>query len=37
MGVTHSAVVTMNQGLSTADDHIDAIKRFRDATAQMAA
>lgn len=27
MGVTHSAVVTMNVGLS-ADEHIDAIKRF---------
>ena len=30
MGVTHSAVVTMNVGLS-ADEHIDAIKRFWDA------
>ena len=29
MGVTHSAVVTMNQGLA-ADDHIDAIARFHD-------
>ena len=30
MGVTHAAVVTMNVGLS-ADEHIDAIKRFWDA------
>jgi probable F420-dependent oxidoreductase len=30
MGVTHSAVVTMNVGLSP-DQHIDAIKRFWDA------
>ncbi|MCZ6501660.1 MAG: LLM class F420-dependent oxidoreductase [Gammaproteobacteria bacterium] len=29
MGVTHSAVVTMNVGLS-ADEHVDAIKRFWD-------
>lgn len=29
MGVTHAAVVTMNVGLS-ADEHIDAIKRFWD-------
>ena len=30
MGVTHAAVVTMNVGLS-ADEHIDAIRRFWDA------
>ena len=35
MGVTHSAVVTMNAGLSPVE-HIDAIKRFRDATHSIA-
>ena len=32
IGVTHSAVVTMNAGLVGAQQHIDAIKRYRDAT-----
>ena len=36
MGVTHSAVVTMNVGLS-ADEHIDAIKRFWDAAHSITA
>lgn len=36
MGVTHSAVVTMNHGLEKPEDHIDAIKRFRDATHAIA-
>jgi len=31
IGVTHSAVVTMNAGLSDPTAHIDAIKRYRDA------
>jgi probable F420-dependent oxidoreductase len=34
MGVTHSAVVTMNVGLSP-DQHIDAIKRFWDAAGSI--
>ncbi|MCH7741411.1 MAG: LLM class F420-dependent oxidoreductase [Proteobacteria bacterium] len=36
MGVTHAAVVTMNVGLS-ADEHIDAIKRFWDAAHSITA
>ncbi|MBD3648426.1 MAG: LLM class F420-dependent oxidoreductase [Pseudomonadales bacterium] len=36
MGVTHSAVVTMNHGLGKPEDHIDAIKRFREATQSVA-
>ncbi|MDC0236910.1 LLM class F420-dependent oxidoreductase [Gammaproteobacteria bacterium] len=32
IGVTHSAVVTMNAGLVGAQQHIDALKRYRDAT-----
>ena len=36
MGVTHSAVVTMNQSLARPIQHIDAIKRFRDATHKVA-
>ena len=32
IGVTHSAVVTMNVGLVGAQQHIDALKRYRDAT-----
>lgn len=35
MGVTHSAVVTMNQGLKDTDAHLDGIKLFRDATASI--
>lgn len=35
MGVTHSAVVTMNAGLQK-EDHIDAIKRFWDAVSSIA-
>ena len=35
MGVTHSAVVTMNAGLQK-EDHIDAIKRFWDAAGSIA-
>ncbi len=31
IGVTHVAVVTMNSGLRGAQQHIDAIKRYRDA------
>ena len=34
MGVTHSAVVTMNVGL-TPREHIDAIRRYRDATGML--
>ena len=30
IGVTHAAVVTMNSGLADAQQHIDAIKRYRD-------
>ena len=36
MGVTHSAVVTMNHNLASPRDHIDAIKRYRDATSAIA-
>jgi hypothetical protein len=35
IGVTHSAVVTMNAGLVGAQQHIDAIKRYRDATSDI--
>lgn len=31
MGVTHTAVVTLNAGLAGPQEHIDAIKRFADA------
>ena len=36
MGVTHSAVVTMNHNLASPRDHIDALKRYRDATGSLA-
>jgi len=35
IGVTHSAVVTMNAGLVGAQQHIDALKRYRDATGSV--
>lgn len=35
MGVTHSSVVTMNVGLKQ-EQHIDAIKRYRDVTGSIA-
>ena len=35
IGVTHSAVVTMNAGLVGAQQHIDALKRYRDATGSI--
>ena len=35
IGVTHSAVVTMNAGLVGAQQHIDALKRYRDATGNV--
>lgn len=35
MGVTHSAVVTMNVGLDNPEAHIDAIKRYRDAVGDI--
>jgi probable F420-dependent oxidoreductase len=35
IGVTHSAVVTMNAGLVGAQQHIDALKRYRDATGRI--
>ena len=35
IGVSHSAVVTMNAGLVGAQQHIDAIKRYRDATSDI--
>lgn len=35
MGVTHSAVVTMNQDLASPDDHIEAIKRFWEIAAEF--
>ena len=36
MGVTHSAVVTMNHNLASPQDHIEALKRYRDATGSLA-
>jgi probable F420-dependent oxidoreductase len=35
LGVTHSAVNTMNAGLKNAEEHIDAIKRYRDAIGDL--
>ena len=35
IGVTHSAVVTMNAGLVGAQQHIDALKRYRDDTGSV--
>ena len=36
LGVTHTAVVTMNAGLADPRAHIDAIKRFRDVAGDFA-
>ena len=33
LGATHISVNTMNAGLSSPDEHIDAIKRFKEAIA----
>jgi hypothetical protein len=33
LGATHLTVNTMNAGLATPQDHIDAIRRFREAIA----
>lgn len=37
LGVTHSAVVTMNAGLQSPREHVEAIKRFWDVAADFAA
>ena len=36
LGVTHTAVVTMNAGLDTPQAHIDALRRFWDTAAEFA-
>ena len=36
LGVTHTAVVTMNTGLDTPQAHIDALRRFWDTAAEFA-
>ena len=33
LGATHISVNTMNAGLSSPDEHIDAIRRFKEAIA----
>ncbi|MCC7366177.1 MAG: LLM class F420-dependent oxidoreductase [Dehalococcoidia bacterium] len=33
LGATHLAIATMNAGFQTPDDHIDAIRRYREAVA----
>lgn len=35
MGVTHSAIVTMNQDLASPNAHVDAISRFRDSVQDL--